>query len=465
VNESLLFIILALTLLVLVVGFFWAALKSAVFKSRPLQYDPKEAVIANVAVYREHLAELAAEFELGRLSEHEFELAREELAQRLMEDSKAHTQGISHVSTQEFRNKDAFDPSDSAAFASKRAQSPWIRWTLPALAVLIPALSISLYFLVGTPLALDYVETEQVAHDETFTPEKLAQMAQELNARLKQEPNNADGWVMLARVERSLSHFESAEKALTKALSLSQNDDVEIERAEVLAQINHGSFKGEPWAIILKVLKANPDQGNALLLAGSAAFTEEHYSDALKYWQRVQKLVPPDSADGAALADAIGKAQERLGVKPNLQTQQSVSPQSADANTAAAQSAQSNSAKSGAQTVKARLIGRVEISSSLASKIHPSDTVFIYAVPVSGSRMPLAMIKTTVAQMPYDFVLDDSNAMNPAANLSSVSEVMIKARISASGNAMPQPGDFAVTKGPVKVGTQNLRLMIAEPLN
>ena len=75
------------------------------------------------------------------------------------------------------------------------------------------------------------------------------------------------------------------------------------------------------------------------------------------------------------------------------------------------------------------------------------------------------MIKTTVAQMPYDFVLDDSNAMNPAANLSSVSEVMIKARISASGNAMPQPGDFAVTKGPVKVGTQNLRLTIAEPLN
>jgi cytochrome c-type biogenesis protein CcmH len=170
---------------------------------------------------------------------------------------------------------------------------------------------------------------------------------------------------------------------------LSQNDDVEIERAEVLAQINHGSFKGEPWSIIARVLKANPDQGNALLLAGSAAFSEEHYSEALKYWQHVQKFVPPNSPDNAALTDAIAKAQERLGVKPLAQ-----------------------SASKGMDAAKSQLIGRVEISPTLATKIHPGDTVFIYAVPVSGSRMPLAMIKTTVAHMPYDFVLDDTNAMN-----------------------------------------------------
>ena len=452
-NESLLFIILALVLLILVIVFFWAALKSAIYKSRAQQQDPKEAMMANVAVYREQLTELAAEFELGRLSEQEFELAREELAQRLVEDSKAHTQALSNLNTRELNVGEAFAPSDSAAFASQRTQSPWIRWTVPALAVLIPVLSISLYFLVGTPTALDYVETVAGASDEAFTPEKLAQMADELTKRLAQEPNNADGWVMLARVERSLSHFESAEKALSKSLSLSQNDDVQIERAEVLAQINHGSFKGEPWSIIAKVLKANPDQGNALLLAGSAAFSEEHYAEALKYWQHVQKFVPPNSPDSAALADAISKAQERLGVKPSAQT----------VNTTANDSSKSSGKST--ESAKSRLVGRVEISSALATKIHPSDTVFIYAVPVSGSRMPLAMIKTTVAQMPYDFVLDDTNAMNPTANLSSVSEVMIKARISASGNAMPQAGDYGVTKGPVKVGTQNLRLTIVDALN
>ncbi len=441
-NETLLFVLLAFVLLVLVVAFFWAALKSAVYKSRALQLDPKEAMMANVAVYREQLTELAAEFEIGRMTEHEFEVAREELAQRLVEDSQAQTQSLAHMGGYDAKSKEAFDPNDSAVFASQRKQTPWIRWTVPALAVLIPVLSIALYSVVGTPTALDYVETTAGPADEAFTPEKLAQMADELTKRLAQEPNNADGWVMLARVERSLSHFESAEKALTKSLSLSQNDDVEIERAEVLAQINHGSFKGEPWSIIARVLKANPDQGNALLLAGSAAFSEEHYSEALKYWQHVQKFVPPNSPDNAALTDAIAKAQERLGVKPLAQ-----------------------SASKGMDAAKSQLIGRVEISPTLATKIHPGDTVFIYAVPVSGSRMPLAMIKTTVAHMPYDFVLDDTNAMNPASNLSSVSEVMIKARISASGNAMPQAGDYGVTKGPVKVGTQNLRLTIVDALN
>ena len=444
-NESLLFIILALSLMLLVIAFFWATLKSAVYNSRAVQLDPKEAMMANVAVYREQLTELAAEFEIGRLNEHEFETARDELAQRLLEDSQAQTLALASLNAQDSKSKEAFKPTDSALFASQRTPTPWIRWTVPALAVFIPVLSISLYLLVGTPTALDYVETVAGPTDEAFTPEKLAQMAEELTKRLQQEPSNSDGWVMLARVERSLSHFDSAEKALTKSLSLSKNDDVEIERAEVLAQINRGSFKGEPWAIITRVLKANPDQGNALLLAGSAAFSEEHYSEALKYWQHVQKFVPPNSPDSAALADAISKAQERLGVKPGAQI-----------------TAQSTTKP--VDTAKSRLMGRVDISSSLATKIQPTDTVFIYAVPASGSRMPLAMIKTTVAQMPYDFVLDDSNAMNPSANLSSVSEVLIKARISASGNAMPQPGDFGVTKGPVKVGAQNLRLTIAEPL-
>ncbi len=449
-NESLLFIILALVFLILVIAFFWAALKSAFYKSRAVHLDPKEAMMANVAVYREQLTELAAEFELGRLTEQEFEAAREELAQRLVEDSQAQAQFENDPHTPQVNAKEAFNPTDSALFATQRTQSPWIRWTLPTLAVLIPVLSVSLYLLVGTPNALDYVETTAGPADETFTPEKLAQMADELTTRLAQEPNNADGWVMLARVERSLSHFESAEKALTKSLSLSQNDDVEIERAEVLAQMNHGSFKGEPWSIIARVLKANPDQGNALLLAGSAAFSEEHYAEALKYWQHVQKFVPPNSPDSLALEDAISKAHERLGIKATSQNV-NVSPAQGQAKVAG--------------SAKSRLVGRVDIASALATKLHPSDTVFIYAVPVTGSRMPLAMIKTTVAQMPFDFVLDDTNAMNPAANLSSVTEVMLKARVSASGNAMAQPGDFGVTKGPVKVGEQNLRLTIAEPLN
>lgn len=458
-NESNLFITTALVSMGLVIIYFWAALKSSIYKSRSKPHGAKDAMMANVAVYREQLTELAAEFELGRMNEAEFEVAREELAQRLMEDSQSSLVNPSQAD-QTAKGISAFAPNDSASLASQKVLTPWIRWTMPALTVLIPAIAIAMYFSIGSPGALDFVDSQDTTADEAFTPEKLAQMAVELNQRLAQEPNNADGWVMLARVERSLSHFESAEKALTKSLSLSENQDVQIERAEVLAQMNHGSFKGEPWAIILKILKANPDQGNALLLAGSAAFSENRYSEALKYWQRVQAIVPPDSPDGLALAEAISKAQDRAGIKhaaPPTSPAPSTN-SSADATQAQVKSNQ----KSGANS--ANLMGRVLASSALATKIHPTDTVFIYATAVSGSRMPLAMIKTSVDKLPFDFVLNDSNAMNPSAVLSSATEVLVKARISASGNAMPQPGDYGVTIGPVKIDTKNINLTISEPL-
>jgi cytochrome c-type biogenesis protein CcmH len=446
VNESLTFIVIAAALLVAVIVFFGLALKSAQFKARFEQADLKDAMMANVAVYREQLTELATEFEIGRMSESEFEMAREELAQRLMEDSQRTSAGAS--ASDQVKLTQALLSPDAAAVGVQQTRSPWMRWTLPALAVVIPAASITLYLLVGSPGALDFVQTQAPGAEEPFTPEKLAQMAEQLNERLTQEPNNADGWVMLARVERSLSHFENAEKALSKSLSLSMNDDVLIERAEVLAQINHGSFKGEPWSIIQKVLKANPDQGNALLLAGSAAFSEDRYTDALKYWQRVQNLVPPNSPDAQALTEAIAKAQERAGIKP---TQAPMQGPAQGVSQAAPQSS-------------SQVTGRVSLSADVMKQVHPKDTVFIYAVPVSGSKMPLAMIRTTVDQLPYDFVLSDKNAMNPAANLSSVKEVTLKARVSESGNAMPQPGDLGVTLGPVHVGDQNIKLTISQAL-
>ncbi len=210
-------------------------------------------------------------------------------------------------------------------------------------------------------------------------------------------------------------------------------------------------------------------------MAGSAAFTENRYTDALKYWQKVQRLVAPSSADAAALAEAIAKAQERAGIKTSAApsslksespviSNNSASPPNVQSSEGAQTSLDKGKDKQKSASHAAQLVGRVLVSSALASKTHPTDIVFIYAVPVSGSRMPLAMIKTTVDKLPYYFELNDTNAMNPAATLSSVDEVMVKARISVSGNAMPQPGDFGVTIGPVKVGAQNLNLTISEAL-
>jgi len=278
-------------------------------------------------------------------------------------------------------------------------------------------------------------------------------MAEQLSQRLEKEPNNAEGWVMLGRIERALARYDEADVALQKALALSRNDDVMIERAELLAQKNMGEFKGEPWAIINKVLKSDPNNGNALLLAGSAAFSEGRFKEALAYWEKVRALLPASSPDMPALAEAIDKARERLGLAPLV-------PPTSLANAPASAGTVPNKPVSDGTE---RLTGRVTLNPALAAQVSPSDTVFIYANAADGPRMPLAIIRTTVDKLPYDFVLDDSLAMNPQMKLSQVKSVMVRARISKSGNAMPQAGDLGASVGPVTPGSADkLTLDIAQ---
>jgi cytochrome c-type biogenesis protein CcmH len=430
-NAVQIFLLLALLLTVVVLAVLWRTLWHA---SRPTEQGQERAqVMSHVAVYREHLAELERELAQGSLDQAGFDLSHEELTQRLLEDAPP--------------------PQQSAPSMSTKPKRP--KMLLAGMAVVIPAMAFAMYFMVGTPMALDPQLTAQASGDEQITPERLATMAEQLAQRLEKEPNNAEGWVMLGRIQRALARYDDADAALQKALSLARNDDVLIERAEVLAQKNNGSFKGEPWAIINLVLKADPMHGNALLLAGSAAFSESRFKEALAYWEKVRSTLPPASPDAAALAEAIDQARERLGMPP-------LKPASNMANAPA--SAGVLSAKPASDGTE-RITGRVSIDPGLAAKVSPQDTVFIYANASEGPRMPLAIIRTTVDKLPYDFVLDDSLAMNPQMKLSQVTAVMVRARISKSGNAMPQAGDFGASVGPVTPGSATaLQLTISQAL-
>ena len=427
-NAVQIFLLLALLLTLVVVAVLWRSLWQA---TRPI--DPthdREQVLSHVAVYREHLTELERELAQGSLDQAGFDLSHEELTQRLLEDAPP--------------------PTPTVQVSPKRP-----KLLMGSLAVVIPVFAFAMYFVVGTPIALDPQLTAQASGEEQITPERLATMAEQLAQRLEKEPNNAEGWVMLGRIQRALARYDEADLALQKALSLARNDDVLIERAEVLAQKNNGSFKGEPWAIINLVLKADPKHGNALLLAGSAAFSEGRFKEALVYWEKVRVILPPASPDLPALAEAIDKARERIGLPP-------LSPATKMANApASAGAVPAKPASDGTE----RLTGRVSIDPALAANVSPQDTVFIYANAAEGPRMPLAIIRTTVDKLPYDFVLDDSLAMIPQMKLSQVKSVMVRARISKSGNAMPQAGDFGASVGPVSPGSADkLQLTISQAL-
>lgn len=428
-NAVQIFLLLALVLTLVVLAVLWRVLWQA---TRPVaQSQEREQVLSHVAVYREQLAELERELAQGSLDQAGFDLSHQELTQRLLEDAP---------------------PSQSSA-APTPATNKRPKLLLAGMAVLIPLMAFSAYFLVGTPMALDPQLSAQAHGDEQLTPERLASMADQLAERLQNEPNNAEGWVMLGRIQRALARYDEADLALQKSLALARNDDVMIERAEVLAQKNNGNFKGEPWAIINAVLKVDPTHGNALLLAGSAAFSEGRFKEALAYWERVKASLPPASPDAAALAEAIDQARERLGMPP-------LSPATNMANPPA--SAGVLTAKPASDGTE-RITGRVSIDPALAAQVSPQDIVFIYANAAEGPRMPLAIIRTTVDKLPYDFILDDSLAMNPQMKLSQVTSVMVRARISKTGNAMPQPGDFGASVGPVTPGSADeLKLNISK---
>ena len=428
-NAVQIFLLLALVLTLVVLAVLWRVLWQA---TRPVaQSQEREQVLSHVAVYREQLAELERELAQGSLDQAGFDLSHQELTQRLLEDA----------------------PPPQSSSAPTPATNKRPKLLLAGIAVLIPLMAFSAYFLVGTPMALDPQLSAQAHGDEQLTPERLASMADQLAERLQNEPNNAEGWVMLGRIQRALARYDEADLALQKSLALARNDDVMIERAEVLAQKNNGNFKGEPWAIINAVLKVDPTHGNALLLAGSAAFSEGRFKEALAYWERVKASLPPASPDAAALAEAIDQARERLGMPPlSPATNMANAPASAGVLTA-------KPASDGTE----RITGRVSIDPALAAQVSPQDIVFIYANAAEGPRMPLAIIRTTVDKLPYDFVLDDSLAMNPQMKLSQVTSVMVRARISKTGNAMPQPGDFGASVGPVTPGSADeLKLNISK---
>jgi len=280
------------------------------------------------------------------------------------------------------------------------------------------------------------------------TPEKLTEMATALTRRLQDEPNSMDGWVMLGRVQRARGRFEESAEALAKALALSRDDNLSIERAEVLAQIKGGSFAGEPWAIIQRVLAADPHHLNALFLAGSASYAEMNFRSALRFWERAREVVPADSPDAPELDRAIAATREKMelpAIPPRAE------------GTAVPQTNKATLATSS-------ISGRVSLVKELQGLVAASDTVFVYATPVSGSRMPVAILRTTANKLPLDFVLDDSLAMNPSVKLSDMPEVTVRVRISKSGQAIPQAGDYGVSLSPVKPGSKGLNLMVRDTL-
>ncbi len=409
---------------------FWAGVVGMLavalwFVVRPLlrQTPPiakADGASTNLAVLRDQSAELESDFADGRIGAEQHASARAEIERRVVED----------VAQSE--------PPPTRAGS---------RATAVTLALTVPILAAGLYMAVGNPGAIN----PPVSAERKVTPQQVEEMVERLAKSLETQPDNAQGWLMLARSYGVMQRFEAASKAYARAAALSPADpQLLADYADVLAMTQGNKLDGEPLRLIEKSLQLDPGNVKALALAGSAAFDRRDFDKAIAHWERAIKGAPPETDFTRALIDNLGQARALAQAGP------AKGPVPAPASPSSAAPLTSTTPATTAATIS----GRVTLDPALASKVAPTDTVFIYARAAEGPRMPLAIRRHTARDLPISFSLDDSLAMTPALTLSKFDRVIVIARVSKSGEAITQPGDLIVETGPVMVGSRDLALEI-----
>ena len=272
---------------------------------------------------------------------------------------------------------------------------------------------------------------------QAVTPEQMTAMVEKLATRMQAQPDDPEGWNMLGRSYMNLGRLDEALVAYQRALKLKPDDATTLtDYADALAVKNGRTLDGEPTKLLERALKLEPDNLKALALAGTAAFNRGDFATAAKHWERVAQIGPAGGQLVEMARSGVAEARER-GKLP-----------------AAAAAAQPPAAAASAATTAAPgpgITGTVRLAAALQNQAAPEDTVFIFARPAEGARMPLAIVRKQVKDLPFEFKLDDSQAMSPAARLSGAKRVIVGARISKSGQAMPQPGDLEGLSAPVAV--------------
>jgi cytochrome c-type biogenesis protein CcmH len=395
------FLLLAATMLAIVT---LVLLLPLLRRHNPAAAASAEAV--NIGIYRDQLRELEEDLAAGTIDRSRYDEARAEIERRLLDDTR----------------------SDAAPASPPK----YAMTTAVALAVLVPVAAGGIYLAVGSPEALSPQSAES-AHG--VTPQQVEQMIARLSERLKEQPENAEGWAMLGRSYAALDRFGEAATAYAEAVKrLPDDPQLLVDYADVLARSRGRNLLGEPEGLISRALALDPANGKALALAGTVAFQKKQYPAAVAHWQKLVAMLPPGSEMVTAIQDSIAEARSLAGgAKPR---------------------------PGPAAATAARVTGTVRLSDALKSRAAPGDTVFIFARAANGSPAPLAILRRQVSDLPAEFVLDDTLAMAPGLNLSSVSEVIVGARISKSGTASRRPGDLEGFSSTVKTGATGLVVVI-----
>lgn len=374
--------------------------------------------LAPVAILGEQLAALDRDLEAGVLDVQQHELAKREIQHRLLDESGTNM-------------------NPPATVGSRKA--------VLSVGMAVPVFALVVYGVIGNPGGFAPPPAFAVSNASEVTPEAveamLVKLAQRMETGTGNRASDLQGWTMLARSYAVLQRFAESDRAYAHAISLAPEEpQLLADHADVLAMLQGQSLAGEPDRLIAKALQIDPRHLKALALAGSSAYQRKDFAAARRYWQQARDSAPPGGEFAAdmdrSLVEVAGAAGTAASQAPPTATNQAdnVGP--------------------------ARITGRVSLAPALVASAQPTDTVFIFARAAEGPRMPLAILKRTVAELPIAFTLDDNMAMSPEMKLSKFPRVIVGARVSRSGNATPQPGDLHGESPPTGTHEKALELVI-----
>ncbi len=381
---------------------------------------PTEAQ-ANLEVLRGHRREIEADIATGTLPAEAREEALAELVGRAADDL-------------------ADTPEAPASPAA--GPRPWP--VAVAAGVVVPALAFALYLAVGSPLAVDPALAKAPSQ---LDEHQIVAMVDSLAAKMKERPDDAQGWALLARSLASLERFKEAAQAYEHLAKLVPPDaQVLADYADTLGMAQGRSLRGRPAELIRQALEIDPAHRKALALAGTAAAEAGDFPAALGHWQKLASVLPADSEDARQVEQIMEEVRQQAkasGVTPPPAVAKATAPKAAAA-----------PASTGSVS------GSVAVAPEIASRLSGTETVFIFARAESGPRAPLAVVRAKARELPMKFALDDSQAMAAGMNISSAGAVRIEARVSRSGEATPRSGDFVGASAVVKPGARDVAVVV-----
>jgi cytochrome c-type biogenesis protein CcmH len=406
-------VLILLVFIALLLGAIWLPFFQQIKaqKSADIVADTQKGIReqTNIELYHEHKAEIVKDFSDGGIDEENYQYLLAELDNSLLQD---------------------IDSAGNTAAISTSNKPFSVIWPI-TLSFFIIAFSLALYLkqgilesLMATPITNHTTQQSMPAEQQAQDRQKqMLAYINELQKHIDENPDDSEAWYNLGQTLVGAGGFDQAITAFEQVIR------IEGEHADLLGAIAQASYyknnqqiDDQVQSLIDRALALDINDPSTNILLGMHNFIAQEYLQAINYWQRVIDA-NKQGVNIAALQEAVSEAKTRLNLPLKKETEKN--------NTVDAVSGPN-------------LKVSVSLSDEITEKLAQGEdkVVFVYALPTNGKRMPLAAVKIMASDLPKLVSLNNSQAMSPQNNLSSVEQVHIFAIVSNQGGVGIKPGDY-----------------------